>query len=185
MIAFNIRPLLIARLSGLDYRDKMKSNSSGRLIASLLLAVSFQSQIAVAGSLNDARDHTHQGIMHANMNDFSNAIREFKASIAATPTVDAYSNLGASYLQLGKRNLALRALQSAERLNSSDRFVAYNLAATHSLKNNTDLALEYLDKALGLGFSQYDAIRFDPDLANLRGEPEFRQVLEKHKVFIQ
>lgn len=163
----------------------MKLNIQKLLIPALVVGLSLQTLIVFGGSYDDAQDHTHQGMIYANMNDFNNAIREFKASVASTPTVDAYSNLGASYLQLGKRNLALRSLQNAERLGAGDRFVAYNLAATYSLNESTDLALEYLDKALGLGFSQYDAIRFDPDLANVRAEPEFRQVLEKHKVFIQ
>ena len=29
-----------------------------------------------------------------------------------------------------------------------------------------------------------DALRRDPDLDNLRKHPEFRKILEKHKVFI-
>ena len=73
-----------------------------------------------AGSVSKARDHTHQGIAFANMNDYNSAIYEFKASIAARPTARAYSNLGASYLQVGKTNLASRALKNAEKLNASD-----------------------------------------------------------------
>ena len=149
--------------------------------ATLLLSVA----TANADTLGKARDHTHQGIAFANMNDFNSAIQEFKASIAVYPTTQAYSNLGASYLQIGKYNLALMALQQAERLNSRDNIVMYNIAAAYSLSDDTDLALEYLDKALREGFNNYDAIRFDPDLSNVRGEPEFRTVLERNKVFIQ
>ena len=46
------------------------------------------------------------------------------------------------------------------------------------------LALDEIDAALAKGFSDYDALRRDPDLENLRRSPEFRKVLEKHKVFI-
>lgn len=158
-----------------------------RKLTRILLGVTMLLSVtgAYAGSLSQARDHTHQGIAFANMNDYNSAIHEFKASIAARPTAQAYSNLGASYLQIGKPNLALRALKAAEKLNASDYVVMYNIAATYSLSDDTDLALEYLDKALKQGFSNYDAIRFDPDLSNLRGESEFRTVLERNKVFIQ
>jgi hypothetical protein len=45
--------------------------------------------------------------------------------------------------------------------------------------------MDALDRALGCGFNNYDALRFDKDLDNLRGEPEFRATLEKHKIFLQ
>jgi len=35
------------------------------------------------------------------------------------------------------------------------------------------------------GFNDYDRLRSDPDLKNLRASKEFKQVLEKHKVFIK
>ncbi len=160
----------------------MKFKPTAILLGATIL---FAVPAANAGSLGQARDHTHQGMAYANMNDFNSAIHEFKRSIAIRPTAQAYSNLGASYLQVGKPNLALRALRESERLNASDNIVMYNIAATYSLSNDTDLSLEYLNKALRQGFNNYDAIRFDPDLSNIRGEPEFRTVLEQNKVFIQ
>ncbi|QLP99803.1 MAG: hypothetical protein HZY78_05835 [Burkholderiaceae bacterium] len=60
----------------------------------------------------------------------------------------------------------------------------YNFASLHSLRGNVDLALDEIDAALSKGFTDYDALRDDPDLANLRRHPEFRKILEKHKVFI-
>lgn len=51
--------------------------------------------------------------------------------------------------------------------------------------NQTDLSLEALERALGNGFNNADALRFDRDLDNVRGEPEFRTILERHKFFIQ
>ncbi len=132
-----------------------------------------------------ANSHISQGMLYANMSDFPNAINEFKSSIKCRKTAKGYSNLGAAYMHVGKMNLALDALKKAEGRNKKDNIVLYNLAAAYSLTDNTDLSLVYLDKALKYGFKNYDALRFDPDLANLRGEPEFRSALEKHKVFIQ
>jgi len=63
--------------------------------------------------------------------------------------------------------------------------VQYNLAAIYSLMNQNDRSLEALDHALENGFNNADALRFDRDLDNVRGEPEFRAILERHKFFIQ
>jgi len=147
-----------------------------------IILLSTQATIALAC---DAKGSLHQGMAFANMNDFNGAISEFKASIKCRKTAKAYSNLGVAYMQVGKNNLALDALQRAERLNRRDNIVLYNLAAAYSIQDQTDRSLVYLDKALKNGFNNYDAIRFDPDLANLRGEPEFRTTLEKHKLFLQ
>lgn len=129
-------------------------------------------------------------ILFANQGDYQNAIRACKdatetGSSNARQTAAAYANLGVAYTQIGKLNLALDALERAEARNSNDPFILYNIAAVHSLRDDTDLSLEYLDQALASGFDNFDALRFDRDLDNVRGEPEFRTVLEDHHVFIQ
>ena len=134
---------------------------------------------------DQSSDYLRQGIIFASQNDFDNAVAAFKQSVELKPSPDGYANLGASYMQLGKRNLAMDALNKAERMAPGHGLTLYNTMALHSLNNNTDLALEYLERTLKSGFDNYDAIRFDPDLANLRGEPEFRTILESHGVFIQ
>ena len=147
---------------------------------SLVLMLGFSSAFACSSTAP-----LRQGIAFANMNDFQSAINEFRASIKCKKSAKAYSNLGVAYLQIGKNNLALEALKKAESLNKKDNIVLYNLAAAYSLNSSTDLSLVYLDRALENGFNNYDAIRFDPDLGEVRGEPEFRNMLEKHRVFIQ
>ncbi len=134
---------------------------------------------------NQSADYLRQGIIFASQNDFNNAIEAFEKSVELRPSPDGYANLGASYMQLGKRNLAMSALNKAEWMNPGHSLTLYNMMALHSLNDNTDLALEYLDRTLKSGFDNYDAIRFDPDLANLRGEPEFRTILESRGIFIQ
>lgn len=130
-------------------------------------------------------DHLAQGMLYVNQQDFPNAVNEFQAEIAVRPSSTAYANLGAAYMRLGKNNLALDALKEGERLDPGDSTLSYNMTSLYSLMDQGDLALIYLDKTLSNGFENYDAIRFDPDLANLRGEPEFRTTLEKYKIFIQ
>lgn len=132
-----------------------------------------------------ASQHQQQGIVYVNQGDYQNAIAEFKRSIEIYPTVNAYANLGGTYMQVGKNNLAMDALKKAEGINPYDTLTLYNLTALNSKMNKADIALVYLDKALANGFNNYNAIRFDPDLTNIRGEPEFRKVLEKNKVFLQ
>jgi len=115
----------------------------------------------------------------------NNAINEFTLTIKDAPTfADAYSNRAVAYMQQNKMNKAEEDLKKAIELNPKNPFARYNLASLYSLTKKVDLALDQLDASLANGFDRYDELRNDPDLANVRKDPEFRKVLEKHKVFV-
>ncbi len=117
--------------------------------------------------------------------NIDNALKEFSVAIQKDPNyAEAYSNRAATYMQQKKFNKAEEDLRRAKELAPDSPFVRYNYASLHSLKGDVDLALDEIDAALTKGFSDYDALRRDPDLDNLRKHPEFRKILEKHKVFI-
>ena len=114
-----------------------------------------------------------------------NAVKEFSMAIQKDPGyAEAYSNRAAAYMLQRKFNKAEEELRKAKELSPDSPSIRYNYASLHSLRGNVDLALDEIDAALAKGFSDYDALRRDPDLENLRRSPEFRKVLEKHKVFI-
>jgi tetratricopeptide (TPR) repeat protein len=129
--------------------------------------------------------HLDMCLMYIKQKDYENSVLECTTATRQDPSAAAYSNLGVSYIQLGKNNLALNALKQAERLGPTDPYVHYNLASIYSLLDHTDLGLEHLDSSLRYGFKDFDSLRWDRDLDNLRAEPEFRKVLEKHRVFMQ
>ena len=115
----------------------------------------------------------------------NNAVIEFTLAIKESPTfADAYSNRAVAYMQQNKMNKAEEDLKKAIELNPKNPFARYNLASLYSLTKKVDLALDQLDASLANGFDRYDELRNDPDLANARKDPEFRKVLEKHKVFV-
>ncbi|GAB4398223.1 MAG: hypothetical protein OHK0048_09150 [Rhodoferax sp.] len=117
--------------------------------------------------------------------NIDNALKEFSLAIQKDPQyAEAYSNRAVAYMQQSKFNKAEEDLKKAKELAPNSPSVRYNYASLHSLKGNVDLALDEIDAALTQGFSDYDALRLDPDLANVRKHPEFRKILEKHKVFI-
>ncbi|MBF0342636.1 MAG: tetratricopeptide repeat protein [Nitrospirae bacterium] len=119
-----------------------------------------------------------------------NAINEYTKAIEINSndnqtTGKAYEQRGTAYMLLKKRNKALDDLKTAARLLPNSYSVFYNLTCLYSLdENTTDLALESLDKALENGFTDYNLLRKDTELKNLRKSSEFKRILEKHKVFI-
>jgi tetratricopeptide (TPR) repeat protein len=117
--------------------------------------------------------------------NLDNALREFSLAIQKDPGyAEAYSNRAVTYMQLKKFNKADEDLRKAKELSPDSPSIHYNSASLESLKGNVDLALDEIDVSLTKGFADYDALRRDPDLDNVRKHPEFRKILEKHKVFI-
>ncbi len=119
-----------------------------------------------------------------------NAINEYTKSIEIDSGDEklkgkAHEHRGTAYMVINKRNKAEEDLKKAAELLPDSFSVYYNLACLYSLENKIDLALDSLDKALENGFQEYDLLRGDSELKNLRKSPEFKKVLDKHKVFIQ
>lgn len=145
-----------------------------------------QTAQAPSGPPTEAKLNLQQGMNYMRAKDWDNAINEFTLAIQKYPQYDtAYSNRAVAYMQQKKFNKAMDDLKEAERINPKNPNVHYNFTCWYSLQNQLDRALDSLDKALQYGFTEYDALRNDPDLNNVRKHPEFRKILEKHKVFIK
>jgi Tfp pilus assembly protein PilF len=161
---------------------------TGKIGRSLILALSMGMLLSGCPKKTEevGINHLQQCLFYANQGDFQNAIRECKQAVEQEPdSAQAHINLGVAYIQVGKNNKALNSLKKGVQLAPNDPMAQYNLAALYSLMNQNDMSLEALDLALENGFNNVDALRFDRDLDNVRGEPEFRTILERHKFFIQ
>jgi tetratricopeptide (TPR) repeat protein len=133
--------------------------------------------------LMQAKYHFQQGLTFATVGRIDEGIQEFTAAIALDPNyAAAYGNRGVAYMTQKKYNKALDDLNSAVSLDPKNRNAFYNLAAPRTLRQEFDLAIDALDQALQRGFDHYDTLRRDADLEGLRRQPEFRRLLERHKI---
>ncbi|KAL4854760.1 hypothetical protein ACK3TF_004676 [Chlorella vulgaris] len=60
------------------------------------------------------------------------------------------------------------------------RITQYNIACCYSMLDQADSGLEALNAALASGFEDYDKVRKDPNLANVRKSPNFTKVLNRY-----
>jgi tetratricopeptide (TPR) repeat protein len=85
--------------------------------------------------------------------------------------------LAGNYAELGREEDAVRHLETAVALRPNDTNVLYNAACTYgSLKRKAE-ALDTLKKAIAAGYGNLDWASRDPDLACLRGDPEFLRLV--------
>ena len=88
--------------------------------------------------------------------------------------IDALRLLGEDYLVRGDLPLEVKIAEQLCLLCPGDPSVHYNLACSHSLTGQIDLAVESLERAFELGFHDFRAVARDPDLKNLRHHPRFK-----------
>ncbi len=84
--------------------------------------------------------------------------------------------LGLQYAGLGRVDDAVRETNLAMLLRPNEATVLYNAACTFCLLDKRAEAIDAIAKAWRAGFRDADWARRDPDLAVLRGEPEFEKL---------
>jgi TolB-like protein/Flp pilus assembly protein TadD len=84
--------------------------------------------------------------------------------------------LAASYAEMGRADDAMREANLAMALRPNEATVLYNLACVYCSLGKKAEGLEAIRKAWSSGFREADWARQDPDLALLRGDPEFEML---------
>jgi len=93
--------------------------------------------------------------------------------------VDALQILGDHYTQRGRIPEGLKVDERLARLEPGNPLVFYNLACSYSLSGAMDQAAQALEKALQLGYRDFDWLARDPDLKPLRGHAAFDDLKAK------
>jgi len=93
--------------------------------------------------------------------------------------VEALQILGDHYTQRGKYDHSLKVDKQLSRLEPRNPLVFYNLACSHSLNGEFDMAAVALEKALTLGYRDFKWLAKDPDLRPLRQHPLYRTIEDK------
>ena len=93
--------------------------------------------------------------------------------------VEALQILGDHYTQRGRISEGLKVDERLARLEPSNPMVFYNIACSYSLSGEMDHAVDALEKALQLGFRDFDWLARDPDLKKLRSHVAFDDLKDK------
>src|SRR5262249_35781183 len=88
--------------------------------------------------------------------------------------------LGASALcQLGAHQLSREWAARAVAVDPEETTILYNVACNYALLQDTDQALDCLEKAVRNGFGHKEWIENDPDFAALRTHPRFQALIQR------
>jgi Flp pilus assembly protein TadD len=102
-----------------------------------------------------------------------------KATARHPDQLEPLAELATTLTRLGRLEEGLAVDERLVRLVPDDPTVHYNLACSLALLGRKQIALDALERALGLGYSDGAHLTVDPDLDGLRDEPRFRALVER------
>lgn len=107
--------------------------------------------------------------------DRSFYIEFFEGILRREPNfLEVLERLGQLYTLAGEHDKGLKVDRKVVRLRPDCPTAHYNLACSLSLKKRFPDALRSLQKAVELGFSDWDWLEKDPDLSGLRQRPAYK-----------
>ena len=116
------------------------------------------------------------------LQDLDFEISFFEGMLLKRPQyIPALVALGDAYTKKGELKKGLRIDLTLSELRRDDPLVQYNLACSYSLLGFIDDALRVIKKAIRLGYENFEYLRQDPDLENLRKDPRFKGLLNELK----
>ena len=95
--------------------------------------------------------------------------------------VDVIELLGGLYTKQGRVAEGLKMDRRLVRLQPRNATAHYNLACSLALSKRRADALRSLHRAIELGYTDLEWMQQDPDLAGLKGDPEFERLLRRLK----
>ncbi|MCA1829482.1 MAG: tetratricopeptide repeat protein [Myxococcales bacterium] len=111
---------------------------------------------------------------------FERARGRFEQALQKDPQrAEAYNGVGVTFYARGDLDEALawykRSLEADPRFGDA----YYNMACVYALQERRDLAFRYLRMAALSHYSEREAMEKDPDLASLRADPQWREILDQ------
>ena len=102
------------------------------------------------------------------------AISHYKMVLELKPGyAKAYISLRAAYLNKKKFKLALKTLNTVESIKPNHPLLHYNFSCYYALLGNIPKGIDSLKKAIANGYKNHQSLETDPDLENLRQNPQF------------
>jgi tetratricopeptide (TPR) repeat protein len=126
----------------------------------------------------DAKKYYGRGRVFYKKGRLRDAKRLYREALKIDPGyVDALNNLAVIYMHEKNFSAAQRTLEKAIRLKPSVVDPYYNLACVFAIKGQVSKSLLHLKKAVSIDRSVREWARKDTDLNNVRGNPEFRDII--------
>jgi len=121
------------------------------------------------------------GNIYLKMGEYTDATEEFHKVLVILPdSIPALYGLAIISTEKKDYATAVNILQQIKRIQPDNPDVSYNLACVYSKQNMKNESIQWLKNSVDKGFHNWDQIRKDPDLMNVRNTPYMIELLKKN-----
>ena len=123
--------------------------------------------------------HYNEGNKFLKLANWEKAFNNYHMALHHNKNFDeVYINLSTAYLASKQLKSSLNTLNTFKKINPRHPLLHYNLACYYSLTGNVALGLESLKRSIVNGFKNLQTLKTDPDLKNIRSDPQFKKLQE-------
>src|ERR1700752_2651499 len=138
-------------------------------------------ELATAGEHHHALVRTFRALALYYTGQTDAAAELMKDVIEKHPNMHGIRPFMAMFLSAqGKHDEALAQItRDVKRNGEVDADISYSVASVYALEGMSDEAFEWLDRSISLGNANRPCFESDPNLASLRGDPRFAELVKK------
>ena len=123
--------------------------------------------------------HYKLGKLYQSKGDLNAAADEYQKALSIEPGfVEALNNLASIYMTKNENDKTLSLLNKLTVLQPDNPGHYYNLARVYAVKNLTQESIGWLHKAIEKGYNNWDLIKTDKNLENIRGSAYYKELIK-------
>ena len=112
------------------------------------------------------------------LNEINEAIKELQKLVEInSEDPELHYDLGNLYCKKGEFDKAIFQYEKSLSIQPDNPATYYNLACMYSIQNKIEKSLDFLKRAIEKGYDNWDNIRNDKDLENVRGTSGYRELV--------
>ena len=138
-----------------------------------------KNRAALENNPDDPQLNYELGNLYLGKGELNKAIHQFQKALALQPNFpEALNNLAMAHTFGRQYDQALEVFQKLIALQPDNPANYYNVAALYALLKNVTESLAWLNKAVARGYDNWDLIKTDKDLENIRDSQGYRELVK-------
>ena len=150
---------------------KDHSGNTDEAIEDYTMSITLQPSMAYA--------YMNRGVLYLQKGDKQAADDDFKQVIRLDSVPDAPECAYYAYCYLGDKDKAIETLNKA--LKKDDKGNCYDAACLYSIMGDKEKSISYLRQALEKGYRDFNHVKRDRDLNNIRSTAEYKALMEEYE----
>jgi tetratricopeptide (TPR) repeat protein len=123
--------------------------------------------------------HYNLGNLYKKKGKLDEAIGEYEKALSIQPDLtDAIDMLALVYMTRGEYEKAVSLFERVGELQPDNAGAYYNIACVYAIQNRVDESIDWLEKAIKRGYQNWDLIKNDKDLENIRGSSYYKEIIK-------